>query len=259
MDPNAYRDEASADQPDAYRRRRAVALVAGLCLLGLLVWAFAGGGGKPATPPAGGTQTYRLVPAAASRSAAASSPAGAGAATAGAAAAGAATTGAAGPGASGLPSAPATQAGREAGHVIPAESPGAGQDAGGPCPAGTVVLSVFSSRPSYSGGQHPRFSVYAVSTAALPCTFDLGPGTVHLEVMSSGRIIWDSGDCARSADTWVARLSRGVPALESITWNRTVTLPGCVTLASSTRAGTYQAQALTASVSSAVLSFRLVR
>lgn len=247
MDPNAYRDEASTDQPDAYRRRRAVALVAGLGLLGLLVWAFAGGGGKPATPPTGSTQTYRLVPAAASRSAAASSPAGAGATTAGAAS----------PGPSGLPSAPATQAGREAGHVTPGESPGSGQDAGGPCAAGTVVLSVFSSRPSYSGAQDPKFSVYAVSTAALPCTFDLGPGTVHLEVMSSGRIIWDSGDCARSADTWVARLSRGVPALESITWNRTVTLPGCVTLASSTRPGTYQAQALTASVSSAVLSFRL--
>jgi hypothetical protein len=247
MDPNAYRDEASTDRPDAYRRRQAVALVAGLGLLGLLAWAFAGGGGKPAAPPTGSTQTYRLVPAAASRSAAASSPAGAGATTAGAAS----------PGRSGLPSAPATQAGPEAGHVTPGESPGSGQDAGGPCAAGTVVLSVFSSRPSYSGAQDPKFSVYAVSTAALPCTFDLGPGTVHLEVMSSGRIIWDSGDCARSADTWVARLSRGVPALESITWNRTVTLPGCVTLASSTRAGTYQAQALTASVSSAVLSFRL--
>jgi hypothetical protein len=249
MDPNAYREEASADQPDAYRRRRAVALVAGLGLLGLLVWAFAGGGGKPATtPPTGSTQTYRLVPAAASRSAAASSPAGAGATTAGAAS----------PGPSGLPSPPVTQAGRVAGQTTPGESPGAGQDAGGPCPAGTVVLSVFSSRPSYSGAQDPRFSVYAVSTAVLPCTFELGPGTVHLEVMSSGRIIWDSGDCARSADTWVARLSRGVPALESITWNRTITLPGCVTLASSTRAGTYQVQALTASVSSAVLSFRLL-
>jgi hypothetical protein len=92
----------------------------------------------------------------------------------------------------------------------------------------------------------------------LPCTFDLGPSTLHLEVMSSGRVIWDSGDCARSDSTWTARLSRGIPVLESITWNRAITLPGCVTLASAARAGTYQAQAWTASLASAVLSFKLV-
>ena len=124
---------------------------------------------------------------------------------------------------------------------------------------GTVVLSVFSTKPRYSSGQDPKFAVYAVSTAVGVCTFDLGPGRLHLEVMSSGRVIWDSGDCARSDSTWAAQLSRGVPVLESITWNRTITLPGCVTLASSARAGDYQAQAWTTSVASAVLSFALIR
>jgi hypothetical protein len=251
MDRNAYRDQEGTDQPDTYRRRRAVALVAGLGLIGLLAWAFAGGGGgggKPGTPPQGSSQTYRLLPVAASRSAAASSPAGARARP----------PGAAGPRASGLPTPSATPAASgspAAGQLTPE----AGQQPGGPCAPDTVVLSVFSARPSYSGGQDPQFSVYAVSTAAGTCTFDLGPGTLHLDVMSSGRIIWDSSDCARSDDTWVARLSRGVPELESITWNRTITLPGCVTLASSARAGTYQAQAWTTSAASAVLSFALVR
>jgi hypothetical protein len=249
MDPNANSDETGTDQPDTYRRRRAAALVAGLSLLGLLVWAFAGGGGKAAVPPPGSAQTYRPLPAAATRSAPASTPARAGPTTAGAAS----------PGPSGLPSPSPTPADQGAGRLTPGESPGAGQDPGGPCAPGTVVLSVFSSRPRYSAGQDPRFSVYAVSTAALTCTFELGPRTVHLEVMSSGRIIWDSSDCARSDDTWVARLTRGVPAVESITWNRTITLPGCVTLASSARAGTYQAQASTASLASAVLSFTLAR
>jgi hypothetical protein len=223
-------------------------VLAGLGLIALLAWAFAGGGGKPpTTPSAGSSGTYRLAPAAAaSRSAAASRRA---AASRSAAAARAL--------ASGLPSPSAS----------PAASPGASASAGleggqltpvGLCAPGTVVLSVFSARPSYSGGQDPKFAVYAVSTAAGVCTFDLGPGKLHLEVMSSGRVIWDSGDCARSDSTWIAQLSRGVPVLESITWNRTITLPGCVTLASSARAGDYQAQAWTASVSSAVLSFRLV-
>jgi len=229
-------------------------VLAGLGLIALLAWAFAGGGGKPpTTPSAGSSGTYRLAPAAAgSRSAAASRRA-----AASRSAAAAASSAAARALASGLPSPSAG----------PAASPGASASAGleggqltpvGLCAPGTVVLSVFSAKPSYSGGQDPKFAVYAVSTAAGVCTFDLGPGKLHLEVMSSGRVIWDSGDCARSDSTWIAQLSRGVPVLESITWNRTITLPGCVTLASSARAGDYQAQAWTASVSSAVLSFRLV-
>ena len=48
-------------------------LIAGLGLICLLAWAFAGGGGKPATPTAGSSRTPHLAPAAAaSRSAAAS-------------------------------------------------------------------------------------------------------------------------------------------------------------------------------------------
>ena len=52
MDRNAYRDDndtgqPDASQPDAYWRRRVITLCAGLALLGLLAWAFSGGGGKP--------------------------------------------------------------------------------------------------------------------------------------------------------------------------------------------------------------------
>lgn len=246
MYDDSFRDETGTDPPDTYWRRRVVALAAGFGLIGLLAWALAGGGGKPASPPAGSAQTYRLLPAAASRSAA------------GSRSAAAAASPSARPGASGLPSPAATQAANPAALLTPGPSPGTGQEPTGLCAPNTVVLSVFSARPSYSGREDPRFSVYAVSTAALPCTFDLGPSTLHLEVMSSGRIIWDSGDCARSDSTWTARLSRGIPVVESITWNRTITLPGCVTLASSARAGTYQAQAWTTSLASAVVSFRLV-
>ena len=52
MDRNAYRDDNDTGQPDAsqpddYWRRRVITLCAGLALLGLLAWAFSGGGGKP--------------------------------------------------------------------------------------------------------------------------------------------------------------------------------------------------------------------
>jgi hypothetical protein len=230
-------------ESDTYRRRRVLALLAGLGLIGLLAWAFTGGGGKPATPSAGSASTYHLLPAAASRSAPGAHHA--------------SGTPASDPEGSGLPSPSATPAASASGSAS-AGLEGGPLTADGRCDPGTVILSVFSTRSRYPGGQDPTFAVYAVSIAALPCTFDLGPGRLRLEVMSSGRVIWDSGDCARSDNTWTARLRRGVPVLESITWDRTVTLPGCVTLASSVRAGTYQARAATASTSSAVLTFRLV-
>jgi hypothetical protein len=75
--------------------------------------------------------------------------------------------------------------------------------------------------------------------------------------MSSGRVIWDSADCVRGQPDRAAELSRGVPAQESITWNRAITLPGCVTLASSARPGAFQVQARTATVASPVRTFKL--
>ena len=76
--------------------------------------------------------------------------------------------------------------------------------------------------------------------------------------MSAGRIIWDSADCVRGDPDRVTELSRGVPVLEPVTWNRTITLPGCVTLASSARPGSYQAQARTGTAASPVRTFKLV-
>ena len=227
--PNASDDEDGGHEP-SYWRRRAV-LAAGLSLLlGVLVWALSGGG-KPASPAVAApaprsSATLRMLPAAGYSSSSAFSSA---------------------------------QARRTApGTASPAASPsGAGPVPGGPCPASAVVLSLFSSTPSNPGGYDPQFEIYAVSTAAGTCTFDLSPGRLHLTVMWAGRVVWDSADCARGDASRVARLSRGVPAQESITWNRTFTLPGCVELASQARPGTYEVQARTAAVASQVVTFKL--
>ena len=120
------------------------------------------------------------------------------------------------------------------------------------------MLSLFSSSRSYPAGQDPEFGVNAVSTAPGTCTFDLSPAQLHLVVMSAGRVIWDSADCLRGGGAQLSRLTRGVPAEEFFTWNRAITLPGCVTLATSARPGSYAAQARTATVTSGIYSFRLV-
>lgn len=245
MDPNTYRNEYDTDRGDAYWRRRAITLAAGLGLLGLLAWAFTGGGGKPSSPnPApGSTQASGLRSAAAyggSPTALTSPPAGA----------------------SGVgPTPPGPSSGPASGSPRPSSSAARG-DPSRRCSAGTLVLSLVTSKLSYSGGQDPQFDVYAVSTSAGRCPLDLGSAKLSVVVMASGRIIWDSADCAGGSGGRVAELSRGVPATESIVWHRAVSLPGCVTLAAARR-GSYQVQARTtwggAAVSSPLRVFKLVR
>ncbi|MGD0063943.1 MAG: hypothetical protein ABSB76_10940 [Streptosporangiaceae bacterium] len=234
MNLNSYRDEDDMGQPDSYWRRRVIALVAGLSLLGVLAWAFSGGG-KPVTPAPKTSQASGVVPAAAYSGAPSANG-----------------TGAASPGA-------ATDHPTALGRVHAAASPGSGTQPASDCSPRAVVLSLFTSRTDYYGGQDPDFEVYAVFTGAGACTFDISPKKLQVVVMSSGRIIWDSADCASGQTSRVAKLRRGVPTQESVSWNRIISLPGCVTLASAPAPGTYQVQARTASVASSVRTFKLAR
>jgi hypothetical protein len=220
---DAYRDENGGHRHFYWRRRAVLAL--GLCLLGLLAWAFSGVG-KSASPAPGNSQASETLRAGSHRSASVS------------------------------PSPRADGTGPSLASPAASQS-GAGPGPAGSCPPSAVVLSLFSSRPSYSIGQDPHFEVYIVSTASGTCTFNFGHGGLHLTVMWAGRVIWDSADCAGTDATHVERLSRGVPVQESITWNRTITLPGCIELASSVRPGTYEVQARTATGTSQVRTFKL--
>ena len=280
MDRNAYRDnndtdQPDASQPDAYWRRRVITLCAGLALLGLLAWAFSGGGGKPAAAkkaaPASGAlaaTAYSGVPASgvpangvpASGVLASPSPGADASASAGSSASLPFLTSSPSPGAStpGTSTSASARVTRSAAANATA-GPASGVEPGGGCAPNAIVLSVFTSKTSYHAGQYPVFEVYAVSTASRACTFNLSPAKLQVLVSSSGRVIWDSADCSRRRPNKRAELRRGVPAQESLSWNRTISLPGCVTVASSARPGTYQVQARDAGVASPFRTFKLVR
>jgi hypothetical protein len=255
MEPNAYRDdEDDTDQPDSYWRRRVIMLVAGLSLLGLFAWIFSGGGGKPPAPAARSSQASGILPAAAYSGPPTPTPTpmvtGSGSATASPSASGSA---------SGKPAASKSAAGKSARAHATSSAPAvvSAREPGGSCYPSAVVLSLFTSKSEYSAGQDPEFDLYAVSTGSGTCSFNISPAKLHVVVMSAGRIIWDSADCTHGTANQVADLSRGVPVQESVTWNRSISLPGCVTLAAAARAGTYQVQATSASVDSPVRTFKL--
>lgn len=269
-EPYPDEHEPYPDQPDTYWRRRAATMAAGLGVLGLLAWAFSGGGGKPAPAPhnspgaaLSAAPAYPSGPASGSGSPAASGSASPSAGSG----ADAAVPGLGSPGTSGLPSATSGPKAKQSKSTASARSTASAKAAraavntepGGRCSPSSVVLSLFSGSRTYPSGQNPQFDVNVVSTAAGTCTFDLSPAQLHLVVMSAGRVIWDSADCARGSGTQVRKLARGVPVQDYFTWNRAITLPGCVTLASSARPGSYQAQARTSAISSGTFSFKLVR
>ncbi|HMH37738.1 MAG TPA: hypothetical protein VK584_12475, partial [Streptosporangiaceae bacterium] len=284
MDPNAYRDDNDTDQPDAsqpdaYWRRRVITLCAGLVLLGLLAWAFSGGGGKQAaakkaaqasgalpaiaysgTPASGAAASAAVNGAPGSGAPASPSPGADASASVGSSASLPFLTASPPPGASTPGASASARAARGAAASANATAgPAGGVEPGGGCAPNAIVLSVFTSRTSYHAGQYPVFEVYAVSTASRACTFNLSPAKLHVLVSSSGRVIWDSADCTRGQPKRLAELRRGVPAQESLSWNRTISLPGCVTVASSARPGTYQVRARDASVASPVRTFKLAR
>jgi hypothetical protein len=280
-EPYLEEGEPYLDQPGTYWRRRAATLVAGLGVIGLLAWAFSGGGGGTPGPhdsPGSGVMSAAADPSGTTDPTGAASPS----ASAGASpttSAGAAVPGLANPSTSDRPSAtpsPTAKSAKSAKSAKAAKSAAsahaakstasartaraaAGTERGGRCSATSVVLSVFSGSRSYPAGRNPQFDVDVVSTAPGTCTFDLSPRQLYLVVMSAGHVIWASTNCAVGDGTRLSKLTRGIPVQENFTWNRAITLPGCVTLASAARPGSYQAQARTPAITSRTLSFRLVR
>ena len=211
MDPNATRND---DDAEAYWRRRAAILAAGLLALGLLAWALSGSGGtgpRPGPGPGLAQERANALPSAAYGS----DPAGSPAPSMPAAGNAPLASGSAGPSASPSDGAQKPAAPRSSRH---------GSRAGGSCQPGSVVVTVFTGKPSYGPGEEPAFDVYAVSTAASPCTFSFGGKAVRVLVLAHGRTVWDSAACP-AAPARTLKLIRGVPEQASVTWNRRVPHP----------------------------------
>ena len=140
-----------------------------------------------------------------------------------------------------------------AGH--PSPSPSASRKTAAACAQADVVLSLFTSQPSYAKGERPQFSVYAVSTAAAPCTLPYGGGSVQVVVTRHGHVVWDSAACKPAAAKPVS-FTRGVPQVLTVIWNPKATAPaGCAGSLAAGNSGPLDAVALSDGQSSPVATF----
>jgi hypothetical protein len=246
---NSNRDYDGPTDPSAYWRRRFIVLLGAIVVLAGSAWLFTGS--APA-PPAARSAAARS-PAAALPSGDALPSAALGSAWAGSEPA-LATPVTATPAVTAQPD--TSQSGSGA-SPSPAASASAG--AGPQCTPGDIVLSLFTSKGSYSQAAWPQFDVYAVSTGASPCSMTYGAGAVRVVVTWHGKVVWDSTTCAPPAPQTV-QFQLGVPQVLTVRWNRQAAGPsGCAGSLSPGASGTFDAVALAAGQSSQVRAFRLLR
>ncbi|MFI0485957.1 hypothetical protein [Actinomadura sp. 9N215] len=115
--------------------------------------------------------------------------------------------------------------------ATPEETPA---DDGGPCREDDLVVNMSASRDTYARADRPQFRITVVNMGGGSCAFD--KQGLDVRVTSGPDRIWSSAECRRG-DPSKETLRRGIPFVETITWNRT---RGCRGGASA-RPGTYVA------------------
>jgi hypothetical protein len=104
----------------------------------------------------------------------------------------------------------------------------------------------------------PRFQLDVVSTAARPCSFDVGAKNVQLVIKAGGeRRVWDSAACLGSRGHRLEQLTRGVPAVLRVSWDRKTAGASCRQPGPAAGPGTYTAIARSGPLHSQSLIFVL--
>jgi hypothetical protein len=248
MDPNAQSNLEQDAPADAYWRRRFFALVGGLGVVGLLIWACSGlVGGQPASQTTGTGQAGKPA-VAAYGSGAATPPAAKPVVTSPAPSATSSGL------ASGAPGSPTTSPARSARST---SGTGGATAAASTCPAADIVLTLLPSKASYGSHAMPTFQIDVVSTDNATCRFGIGPESLRVVVTHGSQLAWNSGACLRDAASRVSQLRRGVPVVVPVVWNRHLNAEGCSVTALADSQRTYVAVAQSGAVESPGRSFRL--
>jgi hypothetical protein len=112
------------------------------------------------------------------------------------------------------------------------------------CAPRDVIISLFVNQQIYQRATKPQFEIYVVNNGRQACTFDAGPRSLRLVIKSGPLQAWSSADCTHDAATRIVRLSRSVPLVTYITWNRERSSPGCPPPPTVAPPGTYTAAAI---------------
>ncbi len=247
----------SGRAPDVYWRRRVFALTGAIGALALIAWTINGalGGAGNAQQAADTTHTGHHHHSGLAAAAATSPAAPAATATPTPTATSTATPRPTGSASAKHAQAKHTQAKHSRNQ---AKQDPTGKGSAGACPRGSVVLSLFTTKYHYPAHQVPRFQLDVVSTAGRPCSFDVGAKNVQLVIKAGGeRRVWDSAACLGSRGHRMEQLTRGVPVVLRVSWDRATAGASCGQPGPAAQPGTYTAIARSGRLHSQSLIFVL--
>jgi hypothetical protein len=135
-------------------------------------------------------------------------------------------------------------------HHRAARSPASGPALA--CAPGEVTLRLSSPQYWYQPGMTPRFTVRAISEQARPCRFNMGTKFVAVVITDAGRRIWSSADCVSGGGSNMIVLTRGVPAVLRLSWDRRTSSLGCGGAGQLVPAGEYEVAAVAGPIRSAI-------
>ncbi|TDE28094.1 hypothetical protein [Actinomadura sp. 6K520] len=88
---------------------------------------------------------------------------------------------------------------------------------GGPCTDQDLVFTMSAPGNIFTGSEQPQFRVTVVNTRKGSCIFDTN--SLDVRITSGSDDIWSSAECRRG-DSSKKTLKRGIPHVDTITWNR---------------------------------------
>lgn len=215
------RPDTRRQSPAVYRRRRLVALVllvAVLGSIGLGAWGIARAVGSepasteppPASPVPGATDG--AVPAT--------------------------------PGASSSATASPTDASTSAATPAPSASPSGSAaspsaSAVSACDWQLITVSAATDKPAYAAGENPVFSLKVTNGNPMPCEINVGTTQMEFLVVSGVDRIFSSKDCQSDAVDLVKTLPAGGSETANFPWPRVRSVEGCVEVPVQPRPGVY--------------------
>jgi hypothetical protein len=122
----------------------------------------------------------------------------------------------------------------------PSETPTKTAAAAPECPDSAITVTVETDRDTYAAGRSPSFTFAVENVSKETCTRDVGPAANELLVTSGGAQIWSSDDCNPGGAPDLAQLDPEDRFVQTFSWPREESQPGCPSPQETAPPGTYQ-------------------
>lgn len=146
-----------------------------------------------------------------------------------------------------------------AGSATASDAPAA-VPASGLCPDQNISVVLYTDKPTYTVGSQPVFTIVTTNAGLTECTRDVGKAAqnVIVRTLDGARTLWSARDCSPIDTVNNQLLQPAQQVRDTITWSGTTSTPGCRTPREPVPVGSYQAIGKIGEKESAPITFNVV-